>query len=178
MSITRDRMMLWSISGLEGTLPAPKATFPRTGRDGDACDGNYMCESNFCRNTTQKCEANAKDLPLPVFDYRALSNALFEIANRRYAGKQRKADTYQIILMADGAIPYNTIAAVMSAMRCKMPEFGKNTEGCALPTEDPELKKAKDPISPDKRLYDTARAAYDPKTMALFSDILFSSGFE
>ena len=179
VSITRDRMMLWSISGLEGTLAQPKATFPRTGRDGEACDGPYMCESNYCRDTTQRCEPSpAKEVPLPVFDYRALSNVLFEIANRRYAGKQRKADTYQIILMADGAIPYNTIASVMSAMRCKMPEFGKNTDGCALPTEDPELKKAKDPISPDKRLYDTTRATYDPKTMALFSDILFSSGFE
>jgi biopolymer transport protein ExbD len=179
VSITRDRMILWSISGLEGTLTAPKATFPRTGRDGDSCDGNYMCESNFCRDTTQKCEPSpAKDIPLPVFDYRGLSTSLFEIANRRYAGKQRKADTYQIILMADGAIPYNTVASVMSAMRCKMPDFGKDTAGCALPTEDPELKKAKDPISPDKRLYDTTRATYDPKTMALFSDILFSSGFE
>ena len=179
VSITRDRMILWSISGLEGSLTAPKATFPRTGRDGESCDGNYMCESNFCRNTTQKCEPSpAKEVPLPVFDYRGLSNALFEIANRRYVGKQRKADTYQIILMADGAIPYNTVASVMSAMRCKMPDFAKDTNGCALPTEDPELKKAKDPISPDKRLYDTTRATYDPKTMALFSDILFSSGFE
>ena len=179
VSVTRDRVMLWSISGLEGSLGAPKATFPRTGRDGEQCDGAYMCESNFCRNTTQRCEPSpSKEIPLPVFDYRGLSNTLFEIANRRYAGKQRKADTYQIILMADGAIPYNTIASVMAAMRCKMPDFGKDTVGCALPTEDPALKKAKDPISPDKRLYDTARATYDPKTMALFSDILFSSGFE
>lgn len=175
ISITRDRMMLWSISGLEGTLQAPKAVFPRTGQDGQACDGNYMCESNSC--IAQKCVAGV-DIPLPVFDYRAMSNALFEIANRRYTGKQRKPDTYQIILMADGAIPYSTIASTMAAMRCKMPEFGKETTGCALPTEDPELKKAKDPLSPDKRLYDTARATYDPKTMALFSDILFSSGFE
>ena len=179
VSITRDRMMLWSISGLEGTLTAPKATFPRTGRDGEPCDGNYMCESNFCLNTTQRCSPSpAHEVPLPVFDYRALSSTLFEIANRRYAGKQRKPDTYQIILMADGAIPYNTIASVMAAMRCKMPDFGKDTEGCALPTDDPNLKKAKDPLSPDKRLYDTTRATYDPKTMALFSDILFSSGFE
>src|SRR6188472_2445423 len=28
VSITRDRIMLWSISGLEGTVNAPKATFP------------------------------------------------------------------------------------------------------------------------------------------------------
>jgi biopolymer transport protein ExbD len=175
VSITRDRMFLWSISGLEGTLAAPKATFPRIGRDGEACDGNYMCESNSCK--LQKCVPSGQ-VPLPVFDYRALSNALFEIARARYTGNQRKADTYQIILMADGVIPYGTIAATMSAMRCKMPEFGKNTDGCSLPTEDPKLRKAKDPFSDDKRLYDTTRAAYDPNTMALFSDILFSSGFE
>jgi biopolymer transport protein ExbD len=177
VSITRDRIMLWSISGLEGTLAAPKATFPRSGRDGEACDGHYMCESGAC-SAAQKCTANPGVVPLPVYDYRALSNALFEIASRRYTGKQRKPDTYQIILMADGSIPYNTIAGTMAALRCKMPEFGKEVTGCALPTEDPELKKAKDPWSPDKRLYDTTRATYDPKTMALFNDILFSSGFE
>src|ERR1700733_8895737 len=55
ISITRDRAILWSISGLEGTLPAPKQSFARTGRDGDSCDGNYMCESNNCKNETQKC---------------------------------------------------------------------------------------------------------------------------
>jgi biopolymer transport protein TolR len=177
VSITRDRMILWSISGLEGTLKEPKATYPRTGRDGDSCDGNYMCESNTCKGETQRCVAG-KDPIAPVFDYRALSTQLFEITNRRYNGKQRKQDTYQLILMADGGIPYNTIASTMAAIRCKMPEFGKEPTGCALPTEDPELKKAKDPISPDKRLFDTTRAPYDPKTMALFSDILFSSGFE
>jgi biopolymer transport protein ExbD len=178
VSITRDRMFLWSISGLEGTLQNPKATFQRSGRDTEPCDGNYMCESNYC-GKTQKCETGpSKEIPLPVFDYRGLSNTLFEIASRRYTGKTRKTDTYQIILMADGTIPYNTIASAMAAMRCKMPDFGKEVDGCALPTEDPELKKAKDPFSSDKKLYDTSRAAYDPKTMALFSDILFSSGFE
>jgi biopolymer transport protein ExbD len=181
VSVTRDRMILWSISGLEGTLPAPKAVFPRTGRDGDSCDGAYMCESGYCSETA-KCTMSPKEqqaiAPTPVFDFRGLSNALFEIANRRYTGKQRKQETYQIILMADGAIPYNTIASVMAAMRCKMPEFGKEPTGCALPTDDADLHKAKDPVSPDKTLFDTTRASYDPKTMALFSDILFSSGFE
>src|SRR6478752_5977145 len=76
VSVTRDRLILWSISGLEGTLQAPKAAFPRTGRDGDPCDGNYMCESNSCA-PNQKCVAG-KDTPTPVFDYRGLSNALFE----------------------------------------------------------------------------------------------------
>src|SRR5215510_3552413 len=41
VSITRDRMILWSISGLEGTLNAPKQVFQRAGRDGEACDGAY-----------------------------------------------------------------------------------------------------------------------------------------
>jgi biopolymer transport protein ExbD len=182
VSVTRDRMLLWSISGLEGTLQQPKVSFPRTGHDGDPCDGNFMCESGYCNGDAQKCApvpANMPPLtPTPAFDYRALSNALYEIANRRYNGKTRKQETYQIILMADGAIPYNTIASVMAAMRCKLPEFGKVPEGCMLPTDDPDLKKAPNPISTKDLLYDTDRAPYDPKKMALFSDILFSSGFE
>jgi biopolymer transport protein ExbD len=177
VSITRDRAILWSISGLEGTLNAPKQVFQRTGLDGQACDGAYMCESNACDAATQRCVPSHDD-PAPVFDYRALNAAIFEIANRRYAGKLRKAETYQAILQADGAIPYSTIVSVMGAMRCKLPDFGKEVTACALPTEDPALKKAKDPISPSGKLFDTARAPYDPKRMALFHDILFSSGFE
>jgi len=177
VSVARDRVVLWSLSGLEGTTKQPKLVLLRTGRDGEACDGPYMCESNACDPASQKCVAG-HDTPTPVFDYRALSTTLFDIANRRYTGKARKGDTYQVILMADGAIPYNTIASVMAAMRCKLPEFGKEPQGCALPTDDPALKKAPNPIAPSGLLYDTDRAAYDPKKMALFSDILFSSGFE
>ena len=177
VSVLRDRTLLWSISGLEGTLSAPKAVFQRTGREGEVCDGPYMCESNACDGTTQKC-VPSRDEPAPVFDYRALNGAMFEIANRRYAGKQRKAETYQAILMADGSIPYSTIVSVMGAMRCKLPDFGKEVAPCALPTEDPALKQAKEPIAPNGKLFDTARASYDPKKMALFHDILFSSGFE
>ena len=113
-----------------------------------------------------------------MFDYRALNKALFEIASRRYAGKPRKTETYPAVLQADGDIPYSTIVSVMAAMRCKLPEFGKEVMPCALPTEDPALKKAKDPISPDGKLYDTTRAIYDPSKMALFPDIQFSTGFE
>jgi len=113
-----------------------------------------------------------------VFDYRALNNALFEIASRRYAGRPRKTDTYPAVLQADGDIPYSTIVAIMAAMRCKLPELGKEAMPCALPTEDAALKKAPDPVSPDGKLYDTARASYDPRRMALFPDIQFSTGFE
>ena len=82
------------------------------------------------------------------------------------------------MLQADGAIPYATIVSIMAAMRCKLPELGKEAVPCAQPTEDDLLKKAPEPISPDGKLYDTARASYDPKKMALFNDIQFSSGFE
>ncbi|MDQ3368661.1 MAG: biopolymer transporter ExbD [Myxococcota bacterium] len=179
VSVKRDEMILWSATGLEGTLSQPKPgyVFKRTGRDGDACDGAYMCESNFCDAATLRCAAGTEELA-PVFEYRKLNDALFEIASRRYAGKQRKRETYSIVLQADGAIPYATIVSIMSAMRCKLPELGKEVESCGLPTEDEDLKKAQDPIAPNGKLYDSARAAYDPKKMALFHDIQFSSGFE
>lgn len=179
VSVKRDEMILWSATGLEGTLnqPKPEYIFKRAGREGEPCDGGYMCESNFCSDKTLRC-APGKDDPAPVFEYRKLNDALFEIASRRYAGKQRKRDTYSIVLQADGAIPYATIVSIMSAMRCDLPDLGKEVVSCALPTEDEELKKAQDPISPDGKLYDTTRASYDPKKMALFHDIQFSSGFE
>jgi biopolymer transport protein ExbD len=181
VSIKRDNIILWSITGLEGTIQAPKDVIGRTGRDNADCDGNYMCEGGFCsdqRKCTVPVPPAVPPQPTPVFDYRKLNNDLIEIANRRYNGKQRKPDTYQIILQASPEIPFNTIASVMAALRCKMPDFGKEAVACAMPTDDPDLHKAKDPISPDKTLFDTTRAAYDPSKMALFSDILFSAGFE
>lgn len=177
LSIKRDEMILWSASGLEGTLSAPKPgyTFKRVGRDGEACDGGYMCESNLCNPATLTCTTGADEL-LPVFEYRRLNDTLFEIASRRYAQRPRKADTYTIVLQADAAIPYATIASVMASMRCKLPPLGKEPETCALPTDDAELKKAANPVA--GKLYDTTRATYDPATMALFHDIQFSAGFE
>jgi biopolymer transport protein ExbD len=177
VSVARDRVVLWSLTGLEGTLKQPKLVLLRTGREGEACDGPYMCESNLCDAGSQKCAAS-HDESAPVFDYRALNNALFEIASQRYAGRPRKTDTYPAVLQADGDIPYSTIISIMAAMRCKLPDLGKEAMPCALPTEDAALKKAPDPISPDGKLYDTARASYDPRKMALFPDIQFSTGFE
>lgn len=185
VSVTKDKLLLWSITGIEGTLAQPKVAFPRTGHDGDSCDGPYMCESGYC-GPTLKCGPSPAGtfapVPTPVFDYRGLSNALYEIANRHYNGKIRKLETYQIILMADGSIPYATIASTMAAMRCKLAEFDKEPKPCAIPTEDPDsLKRLRDKkisVSPDNTVLDPETAAYDPNKMALFSTILFSSGFE
>jgi len=187
VSVKRDEMILWSATGLEGTLrePKPGYVFKRIGQTGAECDGPYMCESNAC-DTSKRHPSNplagtcvtSREEQQPVFEIHRLNDVLFEIANRHYAGKQRKADTYQIVLQADSAIPYGTITSIMAAMRCKLPAIGQETKQCLLPTEDEELKKAPDPISKTSQVYDTARATYDPKTMSLFSDIQFSSGFE
>src|SRR5690349_12366181 len=48
VSVTKDRALLWSFSGLEGTLQQPKLVLERVGRTGDSCDGAYMCESANC----------------------------------------------------------------------------------------------------------------------------------
>ncbi|MBP9086490.1 MAG: biopolymer transporter ExbD [Kofleriaceae bacterium] len=177
VSITREQVLLWSITGLEGTLLQPKATFKRSGRVGDPCDGGYMCETGSCDIASSKC-ITSKEVDVPVFEYEKISEALFEIANRRYLGRNRGPKTYQITLMADGGTPYSTIVSMMGAMRCKMPKVGKNSDGCLLPTDDAELKKAPDPIALKAKLFDTTRAKYDPNTMALFPEILFSTGFE
>jgi biopolymer transport protein TolR len=176
VSVTKDRALLWSFSGLEGTLQAPKLVLERTGRVGDSCDGSYMCETGVCDGPTQKCVAGA-EAATPVFDYRRLNAELHDIAKRRYAGKKRGPLTYQAILMADDTTPYSTLISFMGALRCKMPEFGKVPVACFLPTDDENLKKAANPVDDVGFLYDTARADYDPDRMALFHDILFSGGF-
>jgi biopolymer transport protein ExbD len=179
VSVTRDQAILWSLSGLEEKkLNDPNVRkFERMGRIGEKCDGGYMCESSSCDIATSKC-IKSNDVDVPVFNYRALNTALLDIANRRYLGKNRGEKTYSITLMADGSIPYSTIVSMMGAMRCKMPEVGKNSDGCMLPTDDPTLRKDPNPIAVKSKLFDTTRAKYDPNTMALFPEILFSTGFE
>ncbi|MCX5744095.1 MAG: hypothetical protein NT062_16525, partial [Proteobacteria bacterium] len=135
LSVKLDSVIIWSVTGLEGTLASPKATFPRTGLDGSTCTSGYECESDTCENT--KCVSNSKIDAVPVFDYRAINKALFEIADRRYRGKLRKIDTYHATIQADPAIPYATVASVMSAMRCKFPDdVLAEAHGCMIPNED------------------------------------------
>src|SRR5438552_1908147 len=78
--VTKDTIRVWSVSGREGTLQTPKATFPRVGLDGAQCDGGYMCESGYCDK--QVCEPNpdATAARLPVFDYRGLNDTLYDSA--------------------------------------------------------------------------------------------------
>jgi biopolymer transport protein ExbD len=178
VSIKQNDMILWSVSRLEGTLsqPLPGNVFPRlTNTNGSSCEGPYNCESNNCID--RKCAPSA-DLQQLVYDYRGLNNRLFEIANRRYAGKARKHDTYSIVLQADGAIPYSAIVSVMAAMRCKLPDPGKDIVMCRMPNDNPEFKASGELVSKDGKSFNTEKAAYDPKTMALFPSIQFSSGFE
>ena len=204
VSVSPSDMVLWSATGLEGTLrdPKPGYVFKRTGFDGQPCDGPYMCQSNACDASKVQRLGNvdwgtcvpSRDDPAPVFEYHRFNDTLFKIAAERYGGKPRKEDTYSIVLQADFSIPYATITSIMAAMRCKLPEPNAEPIACALPTDDPELAKAPDPIAPKGcgppppqprpgypgpcKLYDPKRAAYDPKTMALFHDIQFSTGFE
>ena len=79
--------------------------------------------------------------------------------------------------MADPSVPYGTLISVISAMRCKMPEFGKENATCYLPTADEKLRTAANPVDDAARLYDTTRTPYDPNKHALFPDGVFSGGF-
>ncbi|MBX3157425.1 MAG: biopolymer transporter ExbD [Deltaproteobacteria bacterium] len=185
VSIYDNEITLWSFSERVGTFENPEAQFKRTGKLGDVCDGPYMCESNTCDSDKRHplnpmagtCVLDTAEPTLQkVYDYHALNVKLVEVARRFYAGKARKQDTYAIVLMADPSIPYSAITSTMAAMRCILPKVGGEVATCAMPSDDEKLKTG-EPISPDGKFYDTARAAYDPEKMALFSDIQFSPGF-
>lgn len=180
VAVTRDEIIVFSFSGLEGTLKEPKARIPRTGKPGDQCDSGFQCETNKC-NKKQVCELDPNADVTPVFQYRKLNDALAEIAARRFddptKGKFRKLDTYQAVLMADPSIPYGTLISVISSMRCRMAAFGSDVPSCYMPTNDAELKKATNPVDDATRLYDPERTDYDPTKHALFSDVVFSTGF-
>jgi biopolymer transport protein ExbD len=181
VAVTKDELLLFSFSGQEGTIQAPKLRLPRVGRAGDRCDSNQMCETNFCSDK-RICQDLAGMPTTPVFDYRALNDALYDIAVRHFVQgeggpRPRKAESYQAVLMADPTVPYGTLVAVIGAMRCKMPPFGQEPTTCFLPTADEALKKAPDPVDKAARLYDTTRTNYDPNIQALFPDVVFSGGF-
>jgi biopolymer transport protein ExbD len=183
VSVTKEQIILWSVSQREGTLQKPRLVLPRIGLDGSRCDGGYMCETGWCEPGKAVCGPNPdkNQARLPVFDYHQLNKTLYDIAKLHYATpapKKRAIDTYQAVLMADDSTPYETLISIMGAMRCKMPEVGESTERCYLPSNDEVLTKAENPVDDVSRLYDTARVDYNPDVHALFNDILFSRGFE
>ncbi len=182
VSVTRDKILVWSISGLEGTLKEPRAVIERSGQLGSECFADYQCELSFCSSETKTCairDAAAETEPIPVYNYQKLNQVLFDIAKQWWAGKTRALDTFKVVLMADGSVPYGTIVSVMDAMRCVLPEPGEAGGVCQLPSSNPVVKEAENPADPLLApLYDPARKPYDPETDALFHDILFSTGFE
>jgi biopolymer transport protein TolR len=145
VSVTKSGIVLWSVTGLEGTLEQPKARITRLpdGPQGTA----------------------------PRFDYPQLNAALYEIAASRWRGKLRARETYEIILMADGEMPYESVIATMDALRRKLPDPKKPDVGfVGMPKEEdrgtPEAPKI-EPTEP-----------FDPDKHYLFPDIMFSKGFE
>lgn len=170
VSISKQDILVWSISGLEGTVNEPRARIQRVADAGDP---------------------KRKQTKIPAFDYKALNNALYGIAKRLWRDKvpriTRKLETFQVILMADGDIPYGTIVATMDAMRCKLPEEGK-PGGCLFPADDKAVETARkvsgpppndiDSILERTGLFNPETVLYDPDKHALFHDILFSPGFQ
>lgn len=194
ISASQNKIIVWSISGLEGTLKNPKAEIPR-----------IQWQDAVQRKLVKK---NMK--PVPVFDTPKLNQVLEEIARRRWQGKKRLSQTYQVVLMADDTIPYGSIIPVMDAIRCKLPPDTVVAKACALPrvvlgkdnkplTEEKLTTEAGKPGKPclpkgacadgyackppdlDKDGKPQGKATcsvYDSSKMALFHDILFSTGFE
>src|SRR6185503_10738652 len=137
VSTTKQGMLLWSISGLEGTLEAPKARVNRL---------------------------NTKPDEAPAYDYKVLNDALYEIAARRWKGKIRSLDTYEIILQADPDIPYETIVHILDAVRRKLPPTDVAAHSLP-PVVMPKADKQGDKFVPTE--------PYDPDKHFLFPDVLF-----
>jgi biopolymer transport protein ExbD len=176
VTVTKDKIVVWSVTKIEGTLQDPKIVIQRTGQIGAQCDGGYMCETNSC-DGQGKCAASQEPVT-PVFDYRQLNKTLYDIAKAHYGGKHRKLATFEAMLQADGTIPYGTIVSIMAAMRCKMPDLNKEAAACYLPGANDATKKDQNGLDNATFAFDPDKAAYDPDKMSLFSDIIFSTGFE
>jgi biopolymer transport protein TolR len=146
VSVTKTGITLWSVTGLEGTLDQPRA---RIGRLADGGNG-----------------------AAPAFDYRQLNSALYEIASNRWRGKIRGHDTYEIILMVDGEMPYEVVIATMDALRRKLPAPGKAPDDgfIGMPAEQNTGTADAPKLVPSE--------PFDPDKHYLFPDILFSKGFE
>jgi biopolymer transport protein ExbD len=118
--------------------------------------------------------------PVPVYDWKGLNDKLYEVA-ARWKDKNRVFPTYRITLVADPKIPYGAVISMMDAVRCKIPDKVSDTP-CILPRigQGEDGKPLIDPktnypvlIGPDGK---PLEGTYNPDTMALFHDIVFSPG--
>ncbi len=150
VSVTQNRLILWSVSGLEGTLQDPRLSL----------------------NLLPPKEAGDP----PSFDFLKLNKELQAIADRRWKGKLRPHDTYEILLQADGSIPYETVIKAMDHMRRVLPEQDPDpAKRTVLPYVGmPKFTKAK-----NKGEKDTPIETYDSTKHFLFIDVLFAKpGFD
>ncbi|MBT8495076.1 MAG: biopolymer transporter ExbD [Deltaproteobacteria bacterium] len=139
VSVAPKELIVWSISGLEGTLQEPKLRL--------------------------QAKPGVEGTEGPQFDLMALNRKLYDIASTRWGGKFRKRKTYQLILQADGGIPYETIIEIMDHARRKLPETGMPSTELKYPA----MNKDETEFEPYE---------YNPEVHPLFFDILFSMGFE
>jgi biopolymer transport protein ExbD len=93
VSVTTTELRVWSISGLEGTLDAPKLRIARRPEGVET-----------------------------AFDYAQLNSALLEIVKRRWPKGERPDITKSIILQADAKTTYEIIVAVMDNTRSVVPD--------------------------------------------------------
>jgi biopolymer transport protein ExbD len=184
LSVTPTTAILWSISGLEGTLSDPAATADRTGQVGANCRTDAQCEQSACDYETYTCKTPDDEVePIPVFDWTRVNAKLFEIAERRWKGKIRKPETYRIWLQADGSVPYGTIVAAMDSVRCTFPDADASDKmqageapKCLFPSSDKVVKEHAEPSAIELApRFDWERKEYTPTTDALFHDIIFST---
>ena len=153
-----------------GHARAPKAVVPRTGKDGDAVRRPLHVRDRTCATARSSAASPSNVEPAPVFDYRALNKALIEIADaplRRQAAQGRHLSDHPAGRRRD-PVRDDGRDHGRDALRCS-PSSARSPRRARCRPTDENLKKAKEPISPDGKLYDTARASYDPKKMALFS---------
>jgi biopolymer transport protein ExbD len=168
VAVTRDEILVFSFSGLEGTLKEPKARIP-LGPPRRGVRRDYSARPTSAQAAGLRVDpGRRRRCSVPRLN-RVLDGS------RRWVG--REAPTFQAVLMADPSIPYGTLISVISTMRCKMGEKGKDAGECLMPTGDEVLKTAKDPVDPVNKLYAPDRLDYDPNHHALFSDVVFSTGF-
>jgi biopolymer transport protein ExbD len=146
VSATKQGILLWSVSGREGTLESPKARIARAA-------------------------ATRADGP-PHYDYAALNLALYEIASRNWKDKVRPVQTkevaggepevirdenYEIILQADPDIPYETIVHILDAVRRRIPpdvQVNQRLPDVTMPKVELEGGRyvAVEPYDPDRHL--------------------------